>query len=221
MTKKATPGVQSLDMVQEELNRLHLVEHLSWRKIASLEPFLGIPAGTLCAIAKGREPRDSEHRRILKMPALELAPVCRKCGQVHVTKRCTIRKTEDLPKQSEHNEQAALFQLIGYFENSYPELKMLFAIPNGGQRNKVVGAKLKAEGVKRGVPDLFLPVSRGKYHGMFIEMKAGKNTTSTEQKAWIEQLKQNGFLAIVSYSAENAFESLMEYLALPILRAGS
>ena len=46
-------------------------------------------------------------------------------------------------------------------------------------------ANLKKEGVKRGVPDICLPVSRGKYHGLYIEMKAGKNKPSKEQKEWI------------------------------------
>ena len=216
MTNKTTPNVQSLDMVRDELIRLNTVEHLSWRKIACLERFSGITAGTLCAISKGREPRNMEHRRILRMPTLELAPVCNKCGEVHVTKRCTNGKHGSRPTQHEHNEQVALFQQISYFENTYPELKRLFAIPNGGHRNKIVGAKLKAEGVKRGVPDLFLPVSRGKFHGMFIEMKAGRNTPSPEQREWIDVLKRNGYLAIMEYSAQDAFNALVEYLTLPV-----
>ena len=215
MTNKTTPTVQSLDMVRDELIRLNKVEHLSWRKIACLERFYGIPAGTLCAISKSREPRDIEHRRILRLPALELAPVCKKCGEMHVTKRCTNRKQGSRPVQHEHNEQVALFQQISYFENTYPELKRLFAIPNGGHRNKIVGAKLKAEGVKRGVPDLFLPISRGRFHGMFIEMKTGRNIPSPEQREWIDLLKRNGYHAIVEYSAQDAFNALVEYLSLP------
>lgn len=66
------PGraVQSLDTVRERLNHLHDTVGLSWRKIAALDEFtnkdgVGIPPGTLCAIAKGREPKKNEHRRIL------------------------------------------------------------------------------------------------------------------------------------------------------------
>lgn len=58
-------GVQSLDMARERLSRLHDIGGLSWRKIAALDEYKGIPPGTLCAIAKGREPKNNEHRRIL------------------------------------------------------------------------------------------------------------------------------------------------------------
>jgi hypothetical protein len=63
-------GVQSLDMVQERLNCLHEIGGLSWRRIAALEEYEGIPPGTLNAIAKGREPKKLEHRKILGLPEI-------------------------------------------------------------------------------------------------------------------------------------------------------
>ena len=71
----------------------------------------------------------------------------------------------------EHDEQGSLFQWAGIAVFKYPELNCMFAIPNGGLRNPVVARKLKAEGVKSGVSDIFLSVARGGYHGLYIEMK--------------------------------------------------
>ncbi len=72
---------------------------------------------------------------------------------------------------SEHDEQCALFQWIHSREAKYPELKNAFAIPNGTRTTPHVAAKMKAEGVLKGVSDIFLPVAAGGKHGMFIEMK--------------------------------------------------
>ena len=72
---------------------------------------------------------------------------------------------------TEHDEQVALLKFCNLNQVKYPELALLYAIPNGGNRNIVTATKLKAEGVKAGVPDLCLPVPRGGYHGMYLEMK--------------------------------------------------
>ena len=76
---------------------------------------------------------------------------------------------------TEHEEQVALMRLVEMHKGRWPELGMLFAVPNGGDRNMLVAKKLKAEGVKKGVPDLCLPLPRGGYHGLYIEMKRQKN----------------------------------------------
>lgn len=112
----------------------------------------------------------------------------------------------------EHREQVGLFYWAELMSNKYPELKLLFAIPNGGQRHKVAAMKLKAEGVKSGVPDLMLPVARKKYHGLFIEMKYGKNKTSENQDSWIENLREQRYKVAVSYSASEAQEEIENYL---------
>ena len=61
-------GVQSLDSIRERLKHLHDTQALSWRKIAALDDYRGIPAGSLCSIAGGREPKSLDHRRILGLP---------------------------------------------------------------------------------------------------------------------------------------------------------
>lgn len=58
-------GVRQMDIIRERLNYLHDVDKLSWRKIALLDAYKGIPAGSLCSYAKDREPRNLEHRSIL------------------------------------------------------------------------------------------------------------------------------------------------------------
>lgn len=117
------------------------------------------------------------------------------------------------PYIHESEEQARLFQWAIYECGKYPELKLLYHIPNGGSRNKREAANLKRQGVKAGVPDLCLPVARGRYHGLYIEMKAGKNKPSQLQSEWMKALNEQGFLAVVCYGWVKASEVLEQYLA--------
>jgi len=115
---------------------------------------------------------------------------------------------------SEHDEQVKLFQWAAYRLPVYPELALMFAIPNGGQRNIVVANKLKAEGVKAGVPDIFLCAPRGNYHGLFLELKHGRNRATAEQSYWLERLERQGYRAVVVHEFEGARDALIEYLTL-------
>ena len=114
---------------------------------------------------------------------------------------------------SEGVEQATLFSWAKMQEYRWPELRLLHHIPNGGSRGKAEAARFKAEGVKAGVPDLFLPVARGPYHGLFIEMKRQKGgKVSDAQKAWIATLTVQGYLAAVCYGWKDAAELIEDYL---------
>ena len=96
-----------------------------------------------------------------------------------------------------------------------PVYSMLFAIPNGGKRSLRVGAKLKLEGVRAGVPDLMLPVARGGYHGLFIEMKRTEGGgLSKEQKQWKEKLMAQGYQFVMARGAEAAKKAITEYVNL-------
>ena len=102
-----------------------------------------------------------------------------------------------------------------------PRLALLHAIPNGGLRNKTVAAKLKAEGVKAGVPDLCLPVPLARVHdrvfvhGLYIEMKRIRAAAlSAEQDWWLEALRREGFECHVCCGAENAIRILKSYLQM-------
>ena len=116
-----------------------------------------------------------------------------------------------LPKEGQ--EQAALMSWAKMQSWRWPELALLFHIPNGGGRSKAEAGRLKAEGVKAGVPDLFLPVSRDGYHGLFIELKrqAG-GRVSDEQKEWIQELRDQGYRVEVCKGWEAAAGVLKNYL---------
>ncbi len=115
-------------------------------------------------------------------------------------------------KTSEHHEQLALFQWAAYMEIKYPALKNMYAIPNGGKRDKVVAIKLKQEGVKPGVPDINLDWPSRGYNGLRIEMKVGRKKPTPLQEEWIERLKKAGYMVLVCYSADEAIKSILEYL---------
>ena len=115
-------------------------------------------------------------------------------------------------KATESQEQIALFQWAAMQDNKYPELKLMYHIPNGGQRNIVTATRLKREGVKSGVPDIFLPVVKKCYSGLYIEMKAIKGKTSKNQIEWIENLKFQGYAVVVCYGWEEAKRVIERYL---------
>lgn len=119
-------------------------------------------------------------------------------------------------KQNESQEQRALFGWadIMVATGKYPELKLLFHIPNGGYRSKTTAARLKREGVKAGVPDLFLPVPRGTFHGLWIELKAGNNQATDLQREWLNNLDDQGYYAACCNGWIRAHELIEWYLNL-------
>lgn len=114
----------------------------------------------------------------------------------------------------ENGAQEALFSWCDYNKGRYPELSLLYHIPNGGKRDARTAIALKRQGVKAGVPDLHLPVPRGKYHGLYIELKVGKNKTTEKQDEWLQALTEQGYFTAVCYGWENAAETLANYLDL-------
>jgi hypothetical protein len=121
-------------------------------------------------------------------------------------------KQQRMPQASESIEQMYLFRWALYQECKYPELMLLYHIPNGGKRDIATAKRLKAEGVKSGVPDLCLPVSRGGYHGLYIELKVNDNTTTDNQKRWIAALSKQGYSTAVCYGWEEASKTIEDYL---------
>lgn len=115
---------------------------------------------------------------------------------------------------NEAYEQIKLFNWVAYARNTYPQLDLLFHVPNGGKRNQKEAFNLKRQGVRAGVPDLCLPVSRGKYHALYIELKAGNNKATEKQRKWIKRLREQGNLALVCYGWEEASAVLLKYIKL-------
>lgn len=117
---------------------------------------------------------------------------------------------------TENQEQAALFEWASMSEGRHPELKLLHSIPNGGYRPPRTAAILKATGVKAGVPDICLPVARGGFYGLYIEMKREKGgSLSASQRVWLNRLDKQGYRAVVCKGFEAARAEILNYLEEP------
>ena len=113
---------------------------------------------------------------------------------------------------SESEEQQTLFQWAELMSGKYPELFLMYHVPNGGARKAATAGRLKAEGVKSGVPDVCLPVARGGYHGLYIEMKVKPNRPTKQQLVWLSELSKQGYLTAVCYSWREAADTVEKYL---------
>lgn len=144
-----------------------------------------------------------------------------------------MARTKQPPAPKEEQEQAWLMEWAAWATPREPLLDLLYHVPNGGARPasvrtradgrtvrySVEAAKLKAQGVKTGVPDLFLPVPRRGYHGLYIELKrlrGGK--LEEEQKAWIVRLTRQGYCVKVCRGWVRAAGVICAYLERPDLR---
>ncbi|RKI94317.1 VRR-NUC domain-containing protein [Parablautia intestinalis] len=115
-------------------------------------------------------------------------------------------------KRGEDTEQMGVIDWANWNAGRFPELKLLFHIPNGGKRDIKEAARFKAMGVKPGVPDLCLPVPMNGFAGLYIEMKYDKNKPTEKQKEWIRALKEQGYKVIICYSSIDATQELEKYL---------
>lgn len=114
---------------------------------------------------------------------------------------------------TESQEQQMLFQWATYQRGKYPELALMYHVPNGGHRNKAEAGRFKAEGVKAGVPDICLPVARGRYHGLYIELKRQRGgKVSDYQKEWVQALGEQDYLVHICKGWEAAAKVITEYL---------
>lgn len=128
---------------------------------------------------------------------------------------------------TEHAHQCALFCWAAI--SIYPELQLMFAIPNGGLRHKGTAVRLKAEGAKAGMLDIMLPVARKGCHGLFVELKRPailapsiktgkliisqpKGKTSNKQDSWIDKLREQGYGACSCEGWIAARDVLVQYL---------
>jgi len=115
-------------------------------------------------------------------------------------------------KQNEHQLQRAVFEWAEWMRGQYPELEDMWATPNGGHRNKAAAGKMKAEGQKKGIPDIFLAAMRGGYGGCFIEVKIPGGRVRPEQAERIERLVAAGYYAVALRSFDDITDTLVTYL---------
>lgn len=113
---------------------------------------------------------------------------------------------------TEEEEQIWLFSWASLNLGRWPELGLMHHIPNGGKRSKPEAARFKAMGVKRGVSDIFLPVARGGYHGLYIELKAKDGKVEKEQKEWIDAVRKQGYCGAVCYGGFEAANLVEAYM---------
>lgn len=117
--------------------------------------------------------------------------------------------------EAEHHLQT---QSVAWFGWQYPTLAdLLFAIPNGGKRSKATAGKLKAEGVRAGVADLFLSVARQGCHGLYIEMKTATGAQRTSQRRFQQRVTTEGYAYVIARSLEEFQRHVHAYLATPPL----
>lgn len=113
-------------------------------------------------------------------------------------------------------EQATLFSILAV---KYPEAsRVTWHTPNGGHRHIKVAAEMKRQGVKAGVPDIFVAQARGGWFGLFIEFKAAPPNdarVSPEQTAFLQRLEQQGYYATVCRGVDDALRVIEQYLAQP------
>lgn len=85
-------------------------------------------------------------------------------------------------------------------------------IPNEGKRSLSYAAKLKRMGLRKGFPDLFVPIAKGENHGLFVEMKYGDGKPTKDQQRWMGLLTREGYLCRVCYGFDSAIKVINEYL---------
>lgn len=123
-------------------------------------------------------------------------------------------KQETMPRRiininDEHSIQVACVEWFIFISNA---LQALFAVPNGGRRDAVTGAKLKAEGVIAGVADLILLVPCKGYGALLVEMKTGKGKQSQAQKQWQKDITGKGEYQYVVCHSFDFRKAVKEYL---------
>lgn len=112
-------------------------------------------------------------------------------------------------------ESTEQIKLVGRTRTFYPDV-IVFAVPNGGLRNKREAVRLKAEGVLKGVPDLVFAEPRGRYHGLYVEMKRRKGSAVTEdQRKLHRRLRRKGYKVMIGYGVDDVWDEVEAYLALP------
>lgn len=126
---------------------------------------------------------------------------------LHKSKLSTTRKK---PTDDEHKIQCVC---VRWFRLKYPKLRnILFAIPNGGRRDAVTGAKLKEEGATSGVSDLILLRSNRFYGALAIEMKKPGGYQSPAQKEWQREVEAMGNKYVVCRSLDEFMKVVTDYL---------
>lgn len=144
-------------------------------------------------------------------------------SRMQPTRRLRMPRAAKAAIPTEHDEAVALMRLVHLHEPQHPILHRLFHVPNGGLRSKASAGKLKAEGVRSGVPDYILPCrgyskDQGQFHsfiGLAVELKRRKGgAVSDAQKDWVEFLSNAGWKVAVCSGHESAWAVICEFIGI-------
>ena len=124
------------------------------------------------------------------------------------------RASDGLPTESQSQKALVHWWHMACGQHAIPEV-LLFAVPNGGARDAITGARLKQEGARAGVADVLLTVARGGYHGLALEMKRKGNKPSPAQLAFSYAIESEGWLWVCCYSTDEAVREIEDYLSHP------
>jgi len=120
-------------------------------------------------------------------------------------------------KSEEHDNQSAFFQILALKEKEYPMLKFVFAMQSGAFLSFKTSKKEKRAGMKKGVPDVCIPIQSRGFGGAWIENKSEKGRLRPEQKEFIEHLEKNNYCVKVCYSFDDAIEFIEWYLEIKLV----
>lgn len=120
-----------------------------------------------------------------------------------------------MASERQHQQDVMKWSRQPSIHDRWPELSLLHHIKNETTGGAAQVAADKAMGVKKGVPDLCLPVARNGYHGLYIEMKTPSGRASEAQRWWVTELTHQGYRATVCHGYDAAVAELCWYLSLP------
>ena len=130
-------------------------------------------------------------------------------------------KVQRMPCPTEDREQQTVIEWAAWQEGARPELRNLYAVPNGAKRTRGQGGKQVGLGLKKGVPDLCLawPAAKkdnsGVFHGLYIEMKRERGgRIEPEQHDWAERLIRAGYAHVFAKGADQAIAAIRDYLGM-------
>jgi hypothetical protein len=113
----------------------------------------------------------------------------------------------------EEAEQIKFFDFCRAMEHTHPAYRLAWHVPNERKASIIRRAKMKLAGVKKGVPDITIPVPNDKYAALYIEMKVKPNKPSPEQINMLKDLNAQGNYAAICWSADEAIELIQKYVA--------
>lgn len=120
-------------------------------------------------------------------------------------------------RDEEHTEQVVFINRLTALAINQPDMAeaviSTIAIPNGGHRGKKQAGRLKAEGVRAGVSDLFVAHPVGEWKGLWIEMKSKTGSASRDQKDWLTRMAAKGYATAVCRGADMAERVWLAYVA--------